>query len=70
MITTNGACKCDSNYKRVRDLNGERCEVCDPVKCNCGVKLNTNVPFIGRCILYGQTNDVGDSNFVGGKDGQ
>ncbi len=32
--------------------DGEKCEICDPVKCNCGLKLNTNMPFIGRCIQF------------------
>lgn len=34
------------------------CEKCDMDKCNCWVKLNTNVPFIGRCIMYENTNDI------------
>ena len=44
------------------------CRKCDPVKCNCGVKLNTNVPFIWRCIVYGMTNDPNDSSYTNGND--
>lgn len=32
------------------------CEKCDPEQCNCGYKLNTDIPFIGRCISFGNTN--------------
>lgn len=39
-------CACDENYK---DVDGV-CKPCsDPDVC-CGVKLNTNVPFVGDCI--------------------
>lgn len=62
-------CNCQWNTKKVtKTLAGEGgvvtaytisvCEKCDPKKCNCGVKLNTNVPFIGRCIMYGNTNNT------------
>ena len=34
------------------------CQKCDPKKCNCGIKLNTNIPFIWRCIMYGNTNNT------------
>lgn len=34
------------------------CEVCDAEKCNCGTKLNTSIPFIGRCIMYKKTNNT------------
>lgn len=33
------------------------CEKCDKEKCNCGVKLNTSIPFIGSCLMYGNTNN-------------
>jgi hypothetical protein len=42
------------------------CRKCDPERCNCGVKLNTNVPFIGRCIMYGMTNDPKDNAYTSG----
>lgn len=42
------------------------CEKCDKEKCNCGIKLNTNVPFIGRCIMYGDTNETNDPSYVSG----
>lgn len=38
-------CVCDQSYAAV-----------DPNHC-CGIKLNTNVPWIGRCILFGNTNN-------------
>jgi hypothetical protein len=34
------------------------CEECDIEKCNCGIKLNTKIPFIGRCIVNENTNDT------------
>ena len=40
------------------------CEKCDKEKCNCGIKLNTNVPFIGRCIMYGDTNETNDPSYT------
>jgi hypothetical protein len=35
----------------------------DKTKCECksgccGIKLNTNVPWIGRCIEFGNTNNL------------
>ena len=43
------------------------CEKCDPEKCNCGIKLNTSIPFIGRCIINAKTNNTwksGDTTTV------
>ncbi len=63
-------CACKDNYRKVIKTivgTGEAqwkidtlpvCEICDIKKCNCWVKLNTNVPFIGRCLMYGNTNNV------------
>lgn len=55
-------CPTDAQYieKRVSTVQWDivLCEKCDMDKCNCGVKLNTNVPFIGRCIMYENTNDI------------
>jgi len=31
--------------------------VCDPLQWCCGIKLNTNVPFIGNCIQLKSSND-------------
>lgn len=47
-------------------INTSVCEKCDKEKCNCGIKLNTNVPFIGRCIMYGDTNETNDPSYVSG----
>lgn len=61
-------CSCTSGYKKItKQIQTDKgvqdtvsvCEKCDIKKCNCGVKLNTNIPFIGRCIMYGNTNAVG-----------
>lgn len=32
---------------------------CDPETCNCGIKLLTRVPFIGKCIQFSNVNDAG-----------
>lgn len=40
------------------------CEECNKDTCNCGIKLNTNIPFIGRCIMNEKTNNVGQSGNV------
>ncbi len=59
-------CSCKSWYTRKSvppTVPGEFqyiCEECDIEKCNCGVKLNTNIPFIGPCIVYGETNTTND----------
>ncbi len=65
VIATKDACKCESNYKRIWTADGPKCELCDSTKCNCGTKLNTNVPWIGRCIRYDSTNDIGDPDIIG-----
>lgn len=59
-----GTCSCVSWYtkKTVFSDNESQyiCEKCDIEKCNCGVKFNTNIPFIGRCMVYGETNTTND----------
>lgn len=40
--------------------NGEKC-VCDSSKKCCGIKLNTNVPFIGNCITLQSDSIVGEN---------
>ncbi|AKH32571.1 hypothetical protein XF24_00210 [candidate division SR1 bacterium Aalborg_AAW-1] len=66
-------CSCKSGYKKItKQIQNDKgvqdtvsvCEKCDPKKCNCGIKLNTNIPFIGRCIMYGNTNNTGLSGDV------
>jgi hypothetical protein len=52
---------CDGWYTEVKKGWISICEKCDIEKCNCGIKLNTNIPFIGRCIMNQQTNNVGQS---------
>lgn len=49
---------CPKNSKEVMKWWAALCEKCDIKKCNCGIKLNTNVPFIGRCIMNESTNDT------------
>ena len=60
-------CSCKSGYKKItKQIQNDKgvqdtvsvCEKCDPKKCNCGIKLNTNIPFIWRCIMYGNTNNT------------
>ncbi len=58
-----GGCPKDSQEKRIRLSDGNNgsyevsvCEKCNLETCNCGVKLNTNIPFIGRCIMYENSN--------------
>ena len=62
------SCQCKPWYtKKNRYVDGKSytlCEKCDIKKCNCWVKLNTNVPFIGRCIMNGETNDPNDPNYT------
>jgi hypothetical protein len=54
--------KCPSgDYKEVMKWWSMLCEKCDIEKCNCGVKLNTYVPFIGRCIMNKQDNNSGQN---------
>ena len=65
-VTTkdDGTCECQDPYEESSD--GTRCvKKCDLEKCNCGIKLNTRVPWIGRCIMFGNTNDTNDIEFVG-----
>lgn len=54
----------DWSYKEVMKWGSMLCEKCDIEKCNCGIKLNTNIPFIGRCIMNQQTNNVGQSGNI------
>lgn len=49
---------CKNGYTEVKKWWISICEKCDLEKCNCGIKLNTNIPFIGRCIMNQQTNNV------------
>lgn len=55
---------CAGWYTEVKKWWISVCEKCDIEKCNCGIKLNTNIPFIGRCIMNQQTNNVGQSGNV------
>lgn len=75
--TEENSCACAAGSKSViktffKDANKSDpqslsvCEKCDKEKCNCGIKLNTNVPFIGRCIMYGDTNETNDPSYVSG----
>lgn len=48
-------CTCEGWYKKI----DHACVPCNTKGVCCGIELNTNVPFIGRCI-EGSTNDVGD----------
>ena len=64
--TMSSQCSCVDGYKKVKKklytnenwTTSHRetvtiCEQCDPDLCNCGVKLNTPIPFIGSCIMLG-----------------
>lgn len=55
---------CWNGYTEVKKWWIAICEKCDLKKCNCGIKLNTNIPFIGRCIMNQQTNNVWQSGDV------
>ena len=55
---------CPPNHVEVMKWWSMLCEKCDMKKCNCGIKLNTNIPFIGRCIMNKQTNNVWQSGDV------
>ncbi len=49
---------CDKCPKWERfDFDKWKC-VCDPTQKCCWIKLNTNVPWIGRCIEFWNTNDI------------
>ena len=50
-------CLCNASPCMKREQkNGE------PGRCvRAGIKLNTNVPFIGNCIAYGDNNKAGDT---------
>ena len=45
-------CKCKTGYGEYYDtaLNKPTCQPCSRKDVCCGVKLNTNVPFIGNCL--------------------
>ena len=45
-------CKCKPNYGEYYNVNTKTttCELCSRDDVCCGVKLNTNVPFIGNCL--------------------
>lgn len=42
---------------------GQTQDYCDCI-CNGGVKLNTNIPFVGRCISLGEDSDEENSTTV------
>lgn len=53
IVTTVGIlCKCMPGYGEYydTDLNKTTCQPCSRKDVCCGVKLNTNVPFIGNCL--------------------
>jgi hypothetical protein len=55
---------CKDRKDRERDTQLKKCcELVDGQKC-CGIKLNTDVPFIGRCIEIRATNNTGQSGSV------
>lgn len=63
------ASKCTADQKLIivsdvelKRYNNQKywCEQCDPEICNCGVKLNTDVPFIGKCLQYGSETSSAD----------
>lgn len=58
----NNTCSCPPNtQEKIMRTGGQTvayCEICDAEKCNCGTKLNTSIPFIGRCIMYKKTNNT------------
>ena len=60
-LTEEQKCKTQgSNFQ----WNNNKCESCkDPWVC-CGVKLNTNVPFIGKCIRLWSDADTEDTTVV------
>ncbi|MDD2536995.1 MAG: hypothetical protein PHU61_00705 [Candidatus Absconditabacteria bacterium] len=53
--TTKDQCKKMADYQRNAKTN--TCDSCKDV-C-CGIKLNTDVPFIGNCITMGKSNSSG-----------
>ncbi len=55
---------CGNGFTETKAWWASLCEKCDIEKCNCGIKLNTNIPFIGRCIMNEKTNNVGQSGNV------
>ena len=63
-------CSCKPKFKKIsKTIKNEKwvsqnitvCEKCDKDKCNCGVKLNTDIPFIGSCLMYGNTNNINEN---------
>jgi len=51
-------CPCKDWEKR--DNTKKKC-VCDPAQQCCWIELNTQFPWIWRCILFGDTNDVAET---------
>jgi hypothetical protein len=49
---------CEAGYTEIKAWWASLCEKCNKDTCNCGIKLNTNIPFIGRCIMNEKTNNV------------
>ena len=52
-----GTCSCPTGTKRIHTIAGQdSCVSCkDPGVC-CGIELNTDIPFIGKCIEYTSAN--------------
>ena len=63
-------CSCKPKYKKITKTiqnasgvtqNITVCEECNKDTCNCGVKLNTDIPFIVSCLMYGNTNNINEN---------
>lgn len=59
--TTNECDTCDTTKNKCDESTDNKC-VCDPIKDCCGVKLNTNVPFIWNCIQLVWSESEGSSD--------
>lgn len=57
---------CWENARPVTKVNNGTmtvvCETCDPNICNCGIKLNTRIPFIPQCIPYKGNAEINPTN--------
>lgn len=63
--TTPPATNCDGKTwveKETCEQQAAAKKECDPSKECCGIKLNTNVPFIGNCIEYIKDGQTATSN--------
>ncbi|MFA7298839.1 MAG: hypothetical protein WC010_04305 [Candidatus Absconditabacterales bacterium] len=56
-------CSCPTGTKNVKGT----CELCSKKGVCCGVELNTNVPFIGKCIESDTANKSSDETNVTGE---